>query len=223
MITMMITAAGRIGRKAQSDIISAVIIVVITIGLVGTAYTWGLPLLQKQQSRAVAERVYSYFDRTGQGVSLPELIEEVANSGVEGTERTFSSSDDGIWKLDESANYIEFTISAQTSNIATGIGWICLTGGATCPPSAGIVGENAGVVCGRADASGTGYNITYRLWYRELDDASGTKANSIDLVKHSSGPSSSTGRDVRIMRGSVTTSNQAGKTLKTTEVKILLS
>ena len=210
-------------RKAQGDIISAIIIVVLTMLLVGTAYMWGVPLIEKQQSRSIVSRMYSYFDRNNAN-SLPSLIEDVANNGGE---RVFTSNVDGLWVLNEYSavgeqnNSIQFMSNTKVSNIDIRVGWVPLTSGATCPPNIGIVGADvASVVCGTADTSGTGYSLTYRLWLRELDDASGTKGYKINLVSDM-GPDTSTGKAIRIRRGSVQTRSVSGKTLIITEVKIL--
>jgi hypothetical protein len=120
------------------------------------------------------------------------------------------------------SNFIQFTTLTKVSNMGTDIGWIPFTTGATCPPSIGILGiDGAGVICGRTDSTGTGYNITYRLWFREVDEAGGAKGYRINLVRYGGGPLSSTGRSIRISRGNVQTTSEAGKTLIITEVKIL--
>lgn len=211
--------------RGQTDIISAIIIVVIAMGLIGTVYTWGIPLIEKQQSRAIVERLYSYFDRSNAN-SLPRIIEDVANNGGE---RIFSSTIDGLWVLNEydtigeERNSIQFTVATKISNIATDIGWISLTPGASCPPTIGVVGtDEASVVCTRADSSGVGYNITYRLWFRELDEAGGTRGYKINIVRQPGGPLISTGKSIRISRGRIQTVTEGGKTLIITEVKILL-
>lgn len=216
-------------RKAQSDIISMVMIVIITMGLVGTAYTWGIPLIEKQQSGIIVERLYhNYFDINNAN-SLPRLIEDVANSDVEGVVRVFTVSETGLWELSgydevgEQNNSIQFTINAKVSNIGMDIGWIPMTTGGTCPPITGTLGvDEEGVVCVKAETIENGYKITYRLWSRELEEGGGAKGYKINLVRHAGGPLASTGRTVRITRGSIQSTMEDGKTLKTTEVKILL-
>lgn len=213
-----------VGRKAQGDIISAVIIVVIAIGLVGTAYMWGIPLIEKQQGRTVVDRMDSYFDGTNVN-SLPRMIEDVANNGGE---KTFYSNIDGLWTLNEydgsgeENNSIEFMIASKVSNIGVDMDWISFTDGGTCPPEIGVLGIDEGsVVCARADSTGVNYNITYRMWFREIDESSGTRGYKINLVRREGGPLISTGKSIRISRGDVQTITQGSKRLITTEVKIL--
>jgi hypothetical protein len=212
-------------RKAQGDIISAVILVVIALGLVGTVYTWGMPLIEKQQGKAVVERLYSYFDK-GNANSLPRIIEDVANNGGE---KTFYSTIEGLWALNEysalgySNNSLQFLMRSKISNIGTNIGWVSLSGDAACPPEIGILGTGKStVVCARADSVENGYEIVYRLWLRELDEGGGNRGYKINLVRHESGPLASSGKSLRISRGNIQTVTQGSKTLIITEVKILL-
>lgn len=215
--------------KAQGDIISAVIIIVIALSLFSTAYMWGMPLIQKRQDEAKVERVYSYFN-VANANSIIKRMEYIANNG--GTE-TFATDIDGIWFLKEydvgelESNYIEFTFLSKVSNVAAGVGWVTLTPGTECPdtgaPGSGIVGIDAStVVCAKAESHADGYNITYRVWFRELDEATDAKGYRINLARRAGDPYSSTGRTVRISREDVYTETEDGKTLSITKIKILL-
>jgi len=217
---------GIVGSLGQVDIISALLIVVIGISLVSAALLWGLPLIQKNQSRAIINRVANDFDRTNTN-SLPKKIEEIANSD-EGSFTTFTISTDGLWVLDPydpadpESNSIYFIFNAKESDIAAGLGWIPNT----CGGSAGLVGTDAPiVVCKRADAIGSdNYNITYKLWFREraenFEDPD-AKIYKLGLVQHTSSLPRSTGKSIRIFRGPITT-DEVNKNLIITEIKILL-
>jgi hypothetical protein len=204
--------------KAQADIISAVIIITIAIGLVYTAYSWGLPLIQKKQDAALAERVFNYFNQKNEN-SLPNKIEYIAkNRG----EETFTLDANGIWIINQDEDSISFTFFSRASNIAVG-DWISLTTGVKCSstgiePSTGIVGDKPSVVCARADLLQDGYNITYKVWFRQLNETGGERGYKINLLKHPGGPSSSTGKYVRIFYDRV----YQEQTLIITEIKILL-
>jgi len=209
--------------KAQSDIISAVIIVVIAMGLAGAAYSWGLPLIQKRQDTAIVNRVLNYFDHNNVN-SLPSKIEYVANHGGE---ETFSLDVDGIWILkpdDETSefnNSLTFTFFSKVSNLATGQ-WVPLTAGATCPPSKGTLGvHKSSVVCARADAVATGYNITYMVLFREIDESAGTRGYKINL-KNAGTLTISTNKNIRISAGEITYRSVDQLTLIETTIKILL-
>jgi hypothetical protein len=205
--------------KAQADIISALIIIIIALGLVATAYLWGLPLIQKQQDAALSDRVFNYFYQKNENDnSLSSKIQYVASNGGEDT---FNLDVSGIWMLEPTENSISFTFFSRASNLGTSA-WITLTSGATCPPSSGTIGvDNPSVICARADTLYNGYNITYKVWFRQLNVSSGTTASLINLTRDLRGPSSSTGKTVRISRGDVSNVLAGGKTLINTEIKIL--
>ncbi|MHA1743418.1 MAG: hypothetical protein ACTSV6_04105 [Candidatus Heimdallarchaeota archaeon] len=205
--------------KAQTDVISAVIIVIIAIGLVSSAYLWGLPLIQKRQDSALAERVFNSFSQTNEN-SLSSKIEFIANNGGEDT---FFLDVNGLWVLDQAENSISFTFFSRASNIGSSA-WVPLTTGATCPPTSGTVGiDKPSVVCARADALGNGYNITYKIWFRALNESTSRGYKIVLLPYSASVPQTSTGKSVRIFRGNVYTDTTSipGQTLIVTEIKIL--
>jgi hypothetical protein len=195
--------------KAQADIISAVIIIVIAIALTSTALMWGLPLIQKRQDSAMVTRMSNLLSQ-----QLPSKIVGIANVG--GSD-TFSVDANGIWVLDTSKNMLVFTFFSKVSDKATGQ-WI---GGGECLPDGfnhqpGILGiDEPCVVCVYASSLGTGYNITYQIGCRELK--SDTKSYEIKLVPEGS-ITTSTSKTIRISRGSTTSTDS----LITTEIKILL-
>lgn len=224
--------------KAQSDVVTAILIVVVALGLVGTAFTWGLPLIQKRQDTGVVERISSFFDQKNAN-SLPSRIEFVANNGGE---QTFSLDADGGWILhacpsneipscnpspDDIAknefNSIEFKFFSRVTNIASGAGFVSLTPGASCPPSEGILGQDkSSVVCAKAEATGDGYTITYKTYFRELAEAGSARGFKIDLTKHESSLYSSNGKSLKISRQGIEQVSSNGKTLIIPEIKILL-
>jgi len=130
--------------------------------------------------------------------------------------------------VETSYNSLEFRTFSKVSNIAVSaagsdIGWVALTIGGSCPPNNGIVGiDSPYVVCAKAEPFSDGYNIIYRIWLRDLYDSTETKIWRMNFTKHESGQKFSSGKTVRISRGDVTTGTEDGKTLITTEVKILL-
>jgi len=222
-------------NKGVSEIIAVIMILVMSAGLLGTALSWGLTMINKRQDSTNVERLYNHFDYDNQD-SIGNEIEFVAKNGGQ---ETFSSNIKGLWTLTcteaddgdecgDSLDILEFVTNNKVSNIAVStdennIGWIALTPGGSCPPISGTVGiNNPYVVCAKSEPFGEGYNMTYRIWLRELYDSSESKIWKINLVKHESGDISKDSNSIKIIRGDVTTGNQDGKTLITTEVKILL-
>lgn len=213
--------------KAQSDIIAVVLIVLLAIGLLGVAYTFGLPLIQKNQDRALEDRAKAFFNLDNSN-SLPAKIKSVANSGskdaasldVAGVTRLYPGSYVGTEN-----NSIDFGFQSSVTSYAENRGWISLTG-AACPPAKGIIGQDdPAVVCVRADkVSGGAFNITFRLYMRELEDAEKRNGFKINLVQHPAGSAVSSGSKANLRIEFDSRSQQAigSKTLITTNVKILL-
>lgn len=210
--------------KAQSEIVSVVLIITLAISLTATALMWGLPLIQKRQDAAVVERVASYFNQDNPN-SLPSEIEFIANTGGE---KTFVFDARGLLFLNETENSISFTFFSKVRDVCLAgepgcPGWISKTVGATCPPSTGIIGKDkVSVVCERADAIADGFNITHKIYFRRLYDVTGTKGVEIDLVKHEASPLTSTGKMLRIFYFTRESVVSDGKTISVTKVKILL-
>jgi hypothetical protein len=122
-------------------------------------------------------------------------------------------------------NSIEFTFQSRVSRYAVGAGWIS-TSGSGCPPTIGAIGTDEPVViCARADDTGQGiYNITYRLYMRELEDALERNGLEINLLQHPSSSVIASGgkTSVRIEFDTRSQQNVGGKNLITANVKILL-
>jgi len=212
--------------KGQSEIISVVLIILISIALISAAYTWGLPLIQKRQDTAKIERISSYFSQSFSS-SLPSLIEFVARNGGEAT---FSLEADGLWQLypDGSStpynNSVSFTFFSKVSNVAANKGWISLTPGASCPPAPGVLGEeSASVVCERADSLFNGFNITYLVFFRSLSQAGSNNVYRISLDRPATGSLTSTGKALRIINAGTDERTEGDKKLIITKINILLS
>jgi len=227
--------------KAQVDIISSVLIMIISLSLIASAYAWGMYLIEKRKSSTIVERVAKYFDRSNVN-SIASRIEDVA---VSGAEVTFTLDVDGIWTLNPCSdkatssncignnadnNTITFSLSAKSSDVKEGGGWIPNT----CGSGVGLLGKDTpSVVCKRADSSSGYYNITYKLWIRELDDSIANPTTGIKYLlvpaqiercKPATNPTycTSTGRSVKFFKGNMMEQRTAdGKNLITTEIKVL--
>jgi len=213
------------GKKSQVSIISAILILLISIGLVATTYIWSRPLTEKRQTQVVTERIIKAFDKNNVN-SLPRKIEYVAGYGGKDT---FTSDTEGIWSLfpydytNPESNSIQFSFSSKSINVQESqinAGWLLLT--QTNPAAIGRLGvDDPSVVFERIDRTGDSFNITYKLWFRELE-RSPTEGVIIALVKDSASPLTSTGKTIKISRGDTKRQTVDGKTLIVTEVKIFL-
>ena len=206
--------------KAQSEIVGAIMVVLVSIALVGVVYTYGLPLIIKRQDTARVERTEAAFDQKSIN-SLPSKIEAVANNRGEAS---INLDIDGLWKLNENEDSISFTMFSKVSKSAANLQinpWVSLSGADCNQPSisAGTLSvDRPSVVCTRADSINDGLNVTYKVYFRQLN---GQGINyKIDLIKHESGATSSTGKTVRIVFAD-RTETQGQQTLITYKVKIL--
>jgi hypothetical protein len=205
--------------KAVSEIISVVMIVVISIGLISAAYLYGLPLIQKSQDKSTLERIISFFDYYNPS-SLPSKVEFVANTG---STEALTLDAQGIWEVhpyDENSplnNSIIFSFFSRVTNINTNEP-ISLTPGATCPPTQGIAGKDSfAVVCISGNPIFDGFNITYFVFFRNLTSSENTY--SIQLVSPTGTKIASTGKSIRISRLSI----DKTQNFIATKVKIELS
>jgi hypothetical protein len=206
-------------RKGQADIITAVIILILAISLFSLGYRYIKPMLEKRQDEAMVERVRNAFDQSNPS-SLSSKIESVSKLGGEDT---FTLDINGFWELNESEDSISFKFNSKVTDIAAGLGWISLTEGESCPPSSGTVGsDKISVVCAKAEKVGETYEITYKIFFRELEDPITNRIYKIDLVKHEAGVLTSGRKTVKIVRGSESVTTRDSKTLISTEIKILL-
>jgi len=226
--------------KAQADIISSVLIVIISLSLVASAYGWGMYLIEKRKGTTIVERVSKYFERSNVN-SIASRIEDVA---VSGSEVTFTLDVDGLWILNPCSdaaissgcignnaenNTITFSFAAKAADIKVGGGWIPNT----CGSGLGLLGKDPpSVVCKRAGTIGEYYNITYKLWLRELDDSLSNPTTGIKYLlvpaqkercKPAGNPTycASTGKTVKLSKGDMRQTSVSGKNLITTEIKVL--
>lgn len=205
-------------QKGQSDIISAVLIIIIAAGLVATAYTWGIPLIQKQQDTALVNRVENYFSDDNVN-SIPKKIVSIATNGGE---ETFFEDVKGFWLLVPNStfsadnNSLTFTFFSRVSNVASGT-WVPLND-VSCPAIAGFVGDSPYAICARSDPISNGFNVTYRVQFRPL--YSNAQGYEIFLLQPSL--NTSTLQSIRIQKGASYSTVINGQNLIILEVKILL-
>lgn len=111
--------------KGQAQAVTAVLITSVIIGAIATSYTWGVPLLEKQQSQAQLER-------TQQNVlNLYNRIEDTSQSGegttarVEVTEGL--SADNFRLNVNQEDNYIDIRTNGRNPPYPTDV-WTLVKG-----------------------------------------------------------------------------------------------
>ena len=151
-----------------------VAIVIFSVYEIYHAYKFAEPLVKKPE--VDIKKVDRLFD-TKSITSLPSIIDYVAEIGGK---KEITPGFRGTWKVDPIEDFIEVSVMSKKTPIASDKGWIPLTG-ETCPPSKGKLGvNNYYVVCAKSESKDGEYQVSYRLWCRELE---GYKSNiyRIDL------------------------------------------
>ncbi len=105
-------------RKAQSQVLSIILISGILITVIGATYMWGVPLIEKGQTSSDNELAKSFM------VMLKEKIDDVSKTGEQ---RTLSVKLNGNLELNDD-NSLVYTIVTRGLNIAT-TAWVPLAGG----------------------------------------------------------------------------------------------
>lgn len=96
--------------KGQAQAVTAVLITSVIVGAIATSYTWGVPLLEKQQSQAELERTQQNI------IDLYDRMVEVSQSGEGTTARVDvgeGSSSDIRVTLNEQENYIDIRTNGR--------------------------------------------------------------------------------------------------------------
>lgn len=204
--------------KGVSEIISAVLVIAIAISLVTLAYTWGIPLIQKRMGETAIERIHTYFHPMSPN-SLQRKITETASRGGE---TIFSLDVEGIWTINTTENSIEFKFFSKVTRVAPNVSWIPVFGYTSiCEPVKGQMGVDLPhITCARAERLGEGFDITYKIWFRNMEEPSpSVKKQRIKLVPIST--TSSTSKYLRISRGEVYT-DPSDPSITLIEIKINL-
>ncbi len=168
--------------KGQTQALTAVMITTVTIGAIATAYVWGTPLLEKQQSQAQLQEVERSV------INLKDDILSISNSGEGTTTEVEIDVDSGRVEVNPEENYIDITTNTRRPPYPPGR-WTLIEGERLQNLS---IGEGSyalkesdlpGVVAVRA-ASGTGDTvITYRVEFRNMytETPAGPELELVDL------------------------------------------
>jgi hypothetical protein len=175
--------------KGQAQAVTAVLITSVIVGAIATSYTWGVPLLEKQQSQAELER-------TQQNVlNLYDRIIEVSESG-EGTTARVDVTD-GIstseltFRVNEKQNYIDIVKRGSSENPPYPFDtWTLIRGNTMQNLSIGSgayarSGDDLpGAVIVRPIGGPDRSTITYRIEFRNIlsENPSGTQLSRINLT-----------------------------------------
>lgn len=210
-------------EKAQTEVISALLIIGITIAAVSVAYMWGVPIIQKGQSTNQITDAESMMNE------IEKAISDVVQNGGQ---KTISLRIQGNFEILEDENTIKYTIITKMPGIAR-TEWVPMNEDETF----GIAGTNQSqsipiygsdkdrVLIAKADVFGDAYTIDYKLVYREVDDLN-NKNGYITSISAAGNNKASAG-DIRLsisrLPPAILTATQSKLGGQITSTKVVLS
>ena len=96
-------------KKYQVQVVSVVLITGIALALAGSAYFWGIPLIEKSKSNVEITEAKQFMD------NLISNIEEVASTG---NTKTMMVDIKGVLSVDSASDTIDYTISSGIPSYA---------------------------------------------------------------------------------------------------------
>lgn len=168
--------------KGQSQVVSAVILGGILVVGISSAYTWAVPILEKNQD---VDQLRSSIDSLR---DLEQTIERVSTRG--GSETIEMQTAGGILVVNPSNNAINYTIGSRAAYVSTS-SWVPLNENDMLGvrlvgngDSTGIATQDkAGVLVGRAMQQGDTYRNVFHLQFRELQSLNADTGYLINLTR----------------------------------------
>ena len=182
-------------RKAQTNVVSAVIITGLLAAAILTVYTWGVPMLQKQEDISNIDVALEDMK------AIAENVEVVANKGGS---RYSRMEIDGLLEVNPANNSFVYNTKSSKAYVATEK-WVNLRENdmrgipGIMPDDYGIKGsDNAGVIIGKAEESGNRYMTIFKLFFRELVDINSKRGYQINLTMEGPKTAQSGKRKVKV-------------------------
>lgn len=164
--------------KGQTQAVTAVMITGVVMGGIGTAYLWGVPMLEKRQ---VEQEVTDVEEDV---LTLRDEIESVSEGGSGASSSVTIDADSVVVNTED--EYIQITNQLDQS-AEQGFTWSLLKGSSFQNLSIGageygIQGEDLpGVVAFQSIAGESSSEITYRVEFRNLCSTSTGELSKVDL------------------------------------------
>ncbi|MCX8178986.1 MAG: hypothetical protein N3D75_04125 [Candidatus Aenigmarchaeota archaeon] len=198
--------------KAQTQVVSVILVVGIALAAVATITPWSLNMIQKRKDAKAVEDVFNFF------FLLDSKIREVAVNGGEQTLMIKVPGKISVYPYRDdqaTSNNITFSFTSKVSNVALNE-WISFTSNKNKTATLGV--DSFGVIQARAQRQRDYMKMDYNLWYRDLLDRQANRLYRIKLSTMNDQVVHSTNGFIRIQRGEITTAQ--GLTI--TEVKIII-
>lgn len=195
-------------KKAQTNVVSAVIITgIIAVGILA-AYTWGMPMLQKRRDMSKIDRAVS---------DLKGLASDIETIASQGGGRGISITVDGKLEVNPKNETIKYTTVSSAAYISTGE-WITLRENdmlgvpGISPKGYGIMElDKPGVLIAKSKEYGSDFKVIFKLAFRELLDQDSQESYQIDLVDNGNLNVQSGSHTVRIESGGKKVEDQVTK------------
>jgi hypothetical protein len=197
--------------KGQQEVLSVVLISGILIGVVGSVYFWGVPLVQKNKDVAILEGAESFVK------NLNDKIKFVANNG--GRDQIVVTVP-GIVKFDPSKSPAEIYVIVDTEGTIYSTGApIPLGHNSDCTSTPGTFGlSDPEVICVTSTKVGENkYHTVYTLKYVKLENPSIVRDYAIQLEGN---PKSGGERNTIIFENLGNIQSTSGRTLISTLMSI---
>ncbi len=196
-------------RKGQQEAVSAVLISGILIGVVGSVYFWGIPLIQKSRDVTLLENSENFI------FLLDQKIKAVTSNG--GREN-IKIIDPGTLKLSGGRVFYKIqsdgTIYATNADIPLG-----LTTNCDDTKTGKFGSEDSSVICVTSNqVSSSNYENTYGLSYRSLASDLKTYKIALNGADSTGGPGSS----IIIQNNGVTEVTQNGRQIITVNIGVTI-
>lgn len=147
--------------KGQEQAVTAILLSGILIGIVGSVYLWGLPLIQKNKDVSLLQSSEQFMK------TLDSKIKTVANTGGRDQLKITAS---GIVKIDASPDGWIIQLDADTQGTIYATGAEIPLKNSTCTASEGTWGsDDAGILCVKSvKLDENKYRTSYTLRYVPL-------------------------------------------------------
>lgn len=164
-------------RKAQSEAITLVLVTGIIIALVGSAYMWGKPMIDKRSIITQFTSAVRFMEDLDS-----KIVNMAGTCSFEGAcEESLTLPVAGSITLDEPGNALVYTFPISQS-LMSGEGEVLFNTADN--NTVARYGETPGVISLRGENAGSGnYNLVFRLRYRELDSQEPWRGYKIQLLK----------------------------------------
>lgn len=182
-------------KLGQTQVVSVLLIIVITLGVIGSVVPWANNMIQKKKDAKSVEDIYNFFQ------TLDSSIRNIAENGGEESLTLKVPGRFDIYPESLSSpfnNSIIFSFTSKVSNIAVG-DWIPLnTANQNLTAPLGI--DPPSVISAKAQKNDDIMEVQYKLWYRELIDTVSNRKYKIVITTANDNQINTTTGFMRIQR-----------------------